>query len=76
MVFVQIHLRFLFYIIFIFYIIYIIYFIYIILFYRLYAHMGCQIEDMQQERAQLTVEDGKLYTESWWVVLYVLYYLW
>ncbi len=32
-------------------------------------------KDTQQERAQLTVEDGKLYTESWWVVLYILYYL-
>ncbi len=28
------------------------------------AHTGCQIEDMQQERAQLTVEGDETYTVS------------
>ncbi len=28
------------------------------------THAGCQIEDMQQERAQLTTD--KSYTVNWW----------
>ncbi len=36
---------------------------------RLNAHAGCQIEDMQQEWAQFTMEDDEPYKVNWWVDL-------